>query len=169
MIGQCPIQDLSNPCLVYRRNGWPHIWLAGYFQQQHLEFMLLSDQLATCCIAALMVIFTQVRKLHLPLRDHHTVSSVLPINRLPCRFVHRGRSHTVDFNSTQLRSDAALQWAIAATPLSVNYESTSSVQCRAASGELVWNQQQASKNFRDELLKVHPTKICPFIKTSIAR
>ena len=51
-----------------------------------------------CCIAALMVIFVQLRKRHLPQRKGQVVSSVLSIDSL--RFAHSGRSQTVDFYST---------------------------------------------------------------------
>ena len=45
------------------------------------RLMLLSDQLAARRIAALMMIFVQLRKRHLPQRDYQAVSSVLPIDR----------------------------------------------------------------------------------------
>ena len=80
-----------------------------------------------CRIAALVVIFVQLRKRHLPQREGQAVSSVLPINQYSHRFAHSDRSQTVDFYSTLERCRAVKgQSGVAAE--SCNSETSSSDQ-----------------------------------------
>ena len=94
-------------------------------------------ELAAFRIAALMVIFVQLRKRHLPQGEDQAMSSVLPINQYPRRFAHSGKSQTVDFYSTLERCEktratwllrvATLKWQVVITRRSV----------KMASGKLV--------------------------------
>ena len=59
-----------------------------------MKYSYAAFRLACCaahCIAALMMIFVQLRKRHLPQRDDQEASSVLPISQYPCCFPHCGQ------------------------------------------------------------------------------
>ena len=83
------IQTVATLCCVQSKAG-------GKFT----TLMLFSDEPAACRIAALMVIFVQLPKCHLPQREDQAVSSILLINRYLRCFAHSSRSQTVDFYST---------------------------------------------------------------------
>ena len=68
----------------------------------HITGMLLSDWLATCRIAALMVIFVLLSKRHLLQKEAQAVSSIFRISRYPCCFIQSGRLQAVDSEAVSL-------------------------------------------------------------------
>ena len=104
---------------------------------------LLSDQLAAHRIAALMVIFVQLCKHHLPQREDLVVSSVLPVNQKPHRF-----SHSANHDATRLKNKVA--WPLRATTLKRQVVITR-LRGKAASIKLVSNQSYQSFKLRPTL------------------
>ena len=71
------VAGACNNVMMWSPDGYSisHSWF-GSFQTFWQWVLLLSDYLAARCIAALMVIFAQLRERHLPQREDQAISSI---------------------------------------------------------------------------------------------